>query len=122
MIQSPRGSINFPAHTSFDQQATPRQSDTPLTPTQIHRPLHSNNIDSSNQLVRTNPIRSLLNPQITRQVAYSEKNITSHGTVSKNSIRSEAILGIESNSPSRMETMVFYIKNGDNATRQYRSR
>ena len=72
MIQSPRGSINFPAQTSFDHQVTPRHINTPLTHTQNHTALHNNNIDSSNHLVWTNPIHSPLYPQITRQVVFSE--------------------------------------------------
>ena len=72
MIQSPRGSINFPAPTSFDHQFNPGQLDTSKTHIQNYTRLHNNNTDSSNQLVGNNPIHSPLSPQITRQVAYSE--------------------------------------------------
>ena len=72
MIQSPRGSINSPAQTSFDIQVTPRHIDTSMNNTHNYTASHNNNIDSINKLVWTNPIHTSLNPQITRQISYSE--------------------------------------------------
>ena len=40
--------------------------------THKYTPSRNNNIDSINQLVWTNPIHTSLNPQITRQISYSE--------------------------------------------------
>ena len=71
MIQSPRGSINFPARTSFDSQVNHKSSTQNIDlsdPTLIH----AKTTNPDNQLVWTNPTRSTLNPQITRQLAYSE--------------------------------------------------
>ena len=71
MIQSPRGSINFPARTSFDSQVNYKSSTQNIDlsdPTLIH----TKTTNPDNQLVWTNPTRSTLNPQITRQLAYSE--------------------------------------------------
>ena len=72
MIQSPRGSINFPSQTSFDNQVTPKHIDTSVINTQNYTPSNNNHIDFTNQLVWTNPMHTSLNPQITRQISYSE--------------------------------------------------
>ena len=72
MIQSPRGSINFSAQTSFDNQVIPKHIDTSVNNIQNYTPSHNNNINSANQLVWTNPMHTSLNLQLTRQMSYSE--------------------------------------------------
>ena len=72
MIQSPRGQINFPAQNSLDSSVTPRDLNTSSVISDHITPIYNTNIDHTSQLVWTNPIRTQLNPQITRQISFSE--------------------------------------------------
>ena len=71
MIQSPRGLINVTAQFSFPAQGTEnyihQDSDTSSTSSS-----HINNTETDNQLVWSNPSHNTLNPQIARQLAYSD--------------------------------------------------
>ena len=70
MIQSPRGSIEFIAHNSFDTQV-PRNRVISVIDSYNHTQTDIENTDSSDQLVWINPTRQSLNPQILRQLANS---------------------------------------------------
>ena len=72
MIQSPRGRINVPVRNSFGNLETPGRIDSSSIHIENTTSLNNTNTDHTNQLVWTNPTRSSLNPQITRQVLYSE--------------------------------------------------
>ena len=71
MIQSPRGQLNviasigFPSETAEDYM----NPDPNITSSQTQ---DTNNIDSLNHLVWSNPIRTNLHPQILRQIAFSD--------------------------------------------------
>ena len=71
MIQSPRGLINVTAQSSFPAQGTEnyidQDSDTSSTSSS-----HINNTETDNQLVWSKPSHNTLNPQIARQLAYSD--------------------------------------------------
>ena len=71
MIKSPRGSKNVDPQFSFTSQVTEsfihQNSDT----SDISSPIN-NNAETENQLVWSNPIRNTLNPQLARQLAYSD--------------------------------------------------
>ena len=72
IIQSPRGQINVPKRNSFDNSVTPSRLDLSSNHLENITPLNNINTDHTNQLVWTNPIRSTLNPQIIRQILYSD--------------------------------------------------
>ena len=74
MIQSPRGPIEIIAHNSSPSQS-PASADTIDRPGSIHNRTQRNNLDWDNQLFWSNPIRQGLNPQITRQLAYSNTHL-----------------------------------------------
>ena len=71
MIQSPRGQLNvtapigFPIETVEDYLNTIPNITSPQTQ-------DTNNIDSFDQLVWSNPIQTNLHPQILRQIAFSD--------------------------------------------------
>ena len=70
MIQSPRGQIKITAPIGFHFQQVEnlmnQESNTSITSS-----LDTINTDTQNQMVWTNPFHSTLNPQITRQIAFS---------------------------------------------------
>ena len=70
MILSPRGQLNATAHSGFpleNSETHMRQEiDTSSVPSES-----SSNTNTDNQLVWSSPFRNSLNPQITRQIAYS---------------------------------------------------
>ena len=71
MIQSPRGQIHITAQSSFPSSAIEnnlnQDSDSSISVSP-----QTQNIDSANQLIRSNPIRNSLHPQILRQLAFSD--------------------------------------------------
>ena len=71
MIQSPRGQIHITVQSSFPSSSIENnitQDSDSIIPTSPH----TQNIDSTNQLVWSNPIRNSLHPQILRQLAFSD--------------------------------------------------
>ena len=62
MIQSPRGSIDIIAHNSFDTQ-TPDDTTHKDRHIETYTDTNTDNTDSSNQLVWSNPIQQHLPPQ-----------------------------------------------------------
>ena len=70
MIQSPRGSKEIIAHNSFTTQSSDSADSLDRSRPTHHETIHSNT-DSDNQLVWSNPTIQTLNPQIIRQLAYS---------------------------------------------------
>ena len=70
MIESPRGQIKVAAQSGFPIEAIENRMNQELD-ISITSPPQSNYTDSDNQLVWSNPIHTTLNPQITRQLAYS---------------------------------------------------
>ena len=70
MIRSPRGQLNVTAHSGFPLENSGthmrQEIDTSSVPS-----TSSSNINTDNQLVWSSPFRISLNPQITRQIAYS---------------------------------------------------
>ena len=72
MIQSSRGQLIFPTENTFGSSATPRNINTTSVISNNTTPIHNTNIDHTNQLVWTNPIRAHINPQNTRQISYFE--------------------------------------------------
>ena len=75
MIQPPRGQINVDAQNCFPSQYTENymspEIDTTTLDSSDTSPLQLNNPEIDNQLVCSNRIRDNLNPQVTRQVAFS---------------------------------------------------
>ena len=70
MIQSPRGQIHITAQSSFPsaiENNINQDSDSSISVSP-----HTQNIDSASQLIRSNPIRNSLHPQILRQLAFSD--------------------------------------------------
>ena len=71
MIQSPRGQTHITAQSSFPSSSIEnninQDSDSSISVSP-----HTQNIDSANQLVWSNPIRNSLHPQILRQLAFSD--------------------------------------------------
>ena len=105
--------MNVSAQSNFPLQVTEsyihQDSDTSSTSSS-----HINNTETDNQLVWSNPIHNTLNPQIARQLAYSDTllNMAQSAKIS---------LGVklfwESRATLPIETMVFQTKDGDNGTR-----
>ena len=71
MIQSPRGQIHITAQSSFPSSTIENSIDQNLDSSIPVSP-HTQNIDSTNQLVWSNPIRNPLHPQILRQLVFSD--------------------------------------------------
>ena len=70
MLQSARGQINVDAQSGFPLEAIENRMNQELN-TSVESPTESTYTDIDNHLVWSNPIRTTLNPQITRQLAYS---------------------------------------------------
>ena len=119
MIQSPRGSKDSIALDSFDRQDfEPRYYN---TPDNDHRDAtHNNTSISQNQLFSTNTSNYTLSPPILCQLAYSNKLL--HMTQSAKTPLEFKTFAIRRESPNRMETMIINFENGENGTRQHRSR
>ena len=70
MIRSPRGQLIFTAQSGFPLENSEthmsQEIDTSIVPS-----TSTSNTNNDNQLVWSSPIRSSLNPQITRQITYS---------------------------------------------------
>ena len=71
MIQSPRGEINVTAQSSFPSQFTENNMDQESYSSSSSSS-HTQNTESTNQLVWPNPIRNKLHPQILRPLAFSD--------------------------------------------------
>ena len=71
MIQSPRGLINVAAQSDFSLQDTENYINQELDRSNTSSP-HIHHIETDKQLVWSNPFHNTLNPQITRQLAYSD--------------------------------------------------
>ena len=70
MIQSPRGQIHITAQSSFPSSSIENNINQD-SHSSILTSSHTQNIDSTNQLVWSNPVRNSLHPQILRQLAFS---------------------------------------------------
>ena len=70
MIQSPRGQLNVSAPIDFPIETAEDYMNPDLNTTSSQTQ-DTNNIDSLDQLVWSNPIQTNLHPQILRQIAFS---------------------------------------------------
>ena len=70
MKRSPRGQINVFAQSGFPLENSESYMSQEIN-TSIVPSTSSSNTNTDNQLVWSSPIRNSLNPQLTRQIAYS---------------------------------------------------
>ena len=70
MIRSPRGQLNVTAHSGFPLENSETHMRQEIDSSSVPS-TSSSNINTDNQLVWSSPFRNSLNPQITREIAYS---------------------------------------------------